>query len=83
MNPQVKKRQQRVLMILDSKNFQYEVIDITEPGKEPEKEFMQEKSTSKGGTTSDQNPKYPLPPQIFSDEEYCGRPICFIEPLRR
>lgn len=69
---QVKKRQQRVLMILDSKNIAYEVIDITEPGKEADKEFMQEKSTSKGSTASDQDPRHPLPPQIFADDEYCG-----------
>lgn len=68
----VKKRQQRVLMILDSKNIQYEVTDIAEPGKESDKEFMQEKSTNKGGTTSDGDPRHALPPQIFSDEEYCG-----------
>lgn len=59
-------------MILDSKNIEYEVIDITEPGKESEKEFMQEKSTSKGGTISDQEPRHALPPQIFADSEYCG-----------
>ncbi|XP_043276620.1 SH3 domain-binding glutamic acid-rich protein homolog [Venturia canescens] len=64
-NKEVKKRQQRVLMILDSKNVEYEVIDITEPGKEDEKEFMQGNSTAKTG-------KYPLPPQIFNDEDYCG-----------
>lgn len=69
---QVKKRQQRVLMILDSKNIQYEIIDITEPGKEAEKEFMQENSTNKGATISDQTPRHALPPQIFSDSEYCG-----------
>lgn len=70
---QVKKRQQRVLMILDSKNIKYEVIDIAEPGKESDKEFMQEKSTNKGGTTSDGDPRHALPPQIFSDDEYCGK----------
>lgn len=69
---QVKKRQQRVLMILDSKKITYEVIDISEPGKESEKEFMQEKSTNKGATISDQEPRHALPPQIFSDDEYCG-----------
>lgn len=52
-------------MILDSKNVEYEVIDITEPGKEDEKEFMQGNSTAK-------NSKYPLPPQIFNEEDYCG-----------
>ncbi|XP_017862620.1 PREDICTED: SH3 domain-binding glutamic acid-rich protein homolog [Drosophila arizonae] len=71
-NKEVKKRQQRVLMILDSKNIQYDTIDITEPGKESEKEFMQNKSTSSGGTVSDPEPRHPLPPQIFNDEEYCG-----------
>lgn len=68
----MKKRQQRVLMILDSKNIAYEVIDIAEPGKEADKEFMQEKSTSKGCTASDHDPRHPLPPQIFADDEYCG-----------
>lgn len=62
---QVKKRQQRVLMILESKNVQYEVIDITEPGKESDKEFMQTNSKTRDS-------KYPLPPQIFNEEEYCG-----------
>lgn len=52
-------------MILESKNVEYEVIDITEPGKEAEKEFMQLNSIAKDS-------KYPLPPQIFSDEDYCG-----------
>lgn len=69
---QVKKRQQRVLMILESKNIGYEVIDITEPGRESDKEFMQNKSTSNGATVSDPEPRHALPPQIFNGEEYCG-----------
>ncbi|XP_078044675.1 uncharacterized protein LOC144474068 [Augochlora pura] len=64
-NKEVKKRQQRVLMILDSKNVDYETIDITEPGKEMEKEFMQSCSIARDS-------KYALPPQIFNEEEYCG-----------
>ncbi|XP_017009488.2 SH3 domain-binding glutamic acid-rich protein homolog isoform X3 [Drosophila takahashii] len=71
-NKEVKKRQQRVLMILDSKNIKYDTVDITEPGKESEKELMQNKSTSSGGTVSDPEPRHPLPPQLFNDEEYCG-----------
>ncbi|XP_041450498.1 SH3 domain-binding glutamic acid-rich protein homolog [Drosophila obscura] len=71
-NKEVKKRQQRVLMILDSKNIQYDTVDITEPGKEGEKEMMQNKSTSNGGTVSDPDPRHPLPPQLFNDAEYCG-----------
>nr|XP_018904906.1 PREDICTED: SH3 domain-binding glutamic acid-rich protein homolog [Bemisia tabaci] len=64
-NKEVKKRQQRVVMILESKNIEYEAIDIAEPGKEAEKEFMQQNSKAKDS-------KYALPPQIFNEEEYCG-----------
>ncbi|KAK0081484.1 hypothetical protein PV325_012106 [Microctonus aethiopoides] len=64
-NKEVKKRQQRVLMILDSKNVEYQIIDITEPGKEDEKEFMQANSTARDS-------KHPLPPQIFNNDDYCG-----------
>ncbi|XP_063532646.1 SH3 domain-binding glutamic acid-rich protein [Cydia strobilella] len=71
-NKEVKKRQQRVMMIMDSKNIKYDIIDITEPGREADKDFMQNNSTSNGGTVSDPNPRSPLPPQIFNDKEYCG-----------
>ncbi|GLG93435.1 SH3 domain-binding glutamic acid-rich protein homolog [Gryllus bimaculatus] len=64
-NKEVKKHQQRVMMILDSKNIEYVVVDITEPGKESDKEFMQKNSNAKDS-------KYPLPPQMFNEEEYCG-----------
>uniref|UniRef100_T1E358 Sh3beta n=1 Tax=Psorophora albipes TaxID=869069 RepID=T1E358_9DIPT len=69
---EVKKRQQRVTMILDSKHIPYSVIDITEPGQEAEKDFMQKNSEHNGQTISDQNPRHPLPPQMFNDAEYCG-----------
>lgn len=68
----MKKRQQRVLMILDSKHIKYDLVDITEPGKESEKELMQGKSTKPGATVSDPKPRHPLPPQLFYDDEYCG-----------
>ncbi|XP_023017070.1 SH3 domain-binding glutamic acid-rich protein homolog [Leptinotarsa decemlineata] len=71
-NKEVKKRQQRVLLILDSKNVKYEVIDIAEPGAEEAKDFMQTNSTGQGGTISDPNPRHPLPPQIFNNDVYCG-----------
>jgi len=71
-NKEVKKRQQRVLMILDSKNIKYEVFDIAEPGNEEAKEFMQSNAKSLGATIGDANPRHPLPPQVFSDDEYCG-----------
>lgn len=59
-------------MILDSKHIKYDLVDITEPGKESEKELMQEKSTKPGATVSDPKPRHPLPPQLFYDNEYCG-----------
>ncbi|KAE8745154.1 hypothetical protein FOCC_FOCC008220 [Frankliniella occidentalis] len=70
-NKEVKKRQQRVLMILESKNIPCEIIDITEPGKESDKEFMQQNSKPRG------DQKHPLPPQIFNDDEYCGE-VCLV-----
>ncbi|XP_058829433.1 midasin-like [Topomyia yanbarensis] len=69
---EVKKRQQRVTMILDSKHITYSIIDITEPGQEGEKDFMQKNSEHCGATISDQNPRHPLPPQLFNDTDYCG-----------
>uniref|UniRef100_A0A182PRE0 SH3 domain-binding glutamic acid-rich-like protein n=1 Tax=Anopheles epiroticus TaxID=199890 RepID=A0A182PRE0_9DIPT len=68
----VKKRQQRVTMIMDSKHIEYTVIDITEPGQEAEKDFMQTNAQHKGCTISDPNPRHALPPQLFNDTEYCG-----------
>lgn len=59
-------------MILDSKNLSYQVIDIADPNKEEDKDFMQNHSTSFGATACDPNPKHPLPPQIFNDDAYCG-----------
>ena len=52
-------------MILDSKSISYEAVDITEPGKEAEKHFMQDNAKAKDS-------KHPLPPQIFNEEDYCG-----------
>lgn len=69
---EVKKRQQRVSMILDSKHIPYTIIDITEPGQEGEKDFMQKNSEHNGSTISDPTPRHPLPPQLFNDADYCG-----------
>jgi glutaredoxin len=63
---QVKKRQQRVMMILESKQIPYEAIDITEAGKEVDKEFMLKNAKPRGDS------KYILSPQIFNEEVYCG-----------
>ncbi|CAL8103963.1 unnamed protein product [Orchesella dallaii] len=63
---EVKKRQQRVMMILESKSIPYEPIDITDPARENEKDFMLKNAKTKGDA------KYVLAPQIFNDEVYCG-----------
>jgi len=71
-NKEVKKRQQRIMMILESKQIPYVLIDITEPQNEKEKDFMQANATAKGETVSDVNPPHPLAPQIFNGQTYCG-----------
>lgn len=62
---QIRKQQQRVLFILSSLKIEFEVIDITEMGKENEREFMRTQCKL-------HNKENPLPPQIFNDETYCG-----------
>lgn len=54
-------------MILESKGVACEVVDITEPGRESDKEFMQKNSKLR-----DEDSRYPLPPQLFNDQDYCG-----------
>lgn len=54
------------MMILESKNVTYVTVDITEPGNEEEKSFMQENAKPKDSS------KHPIPPQIFNDTDYCG-----------
>jgi hypothetical protein len=53
-------------MILESKGVVCDIVDITEPGRETEKEFMQKNSKVRDDS------RYPLPPQVFNDEDYCG-----------
>ena len=54
------------MMILDSKAIPYEVIDISEPGKEEERDYMHGYSLPKEGQTKS------LPPQVFVDNVYVG-----------
>ncbi|CAG0885836.1 unnamed protein product [Darwinula stevensoni] len=61
----VKKRQQRVMLILDSRQIHYDVIDIADPSREEEKAHMQQHAKPR-------SQKHPLPPQIFNESEYCG-----------
>uniref|UniRef100_T1JCC8 SH3 domain-binding glutamic acid-rich-like protein n=1 Tax=Strigamia maritima TaxID=126957 RepID=T1JCC8_STRMM len=63
---EIKKRQQRALLILDSCKVDYEPIDITEPGLEAMREFMVQNSKVREPN------KTPLSPQFFNDDVYCG-----------
>jgi len=63
---EVKKRQPRVMMILESKPIPYEAIDITAAGEETAKEFMMKNGKIRGDI------KYVQSPQIFNGEVYCG-----------
>jgi len=65
-NYEVKKCQQRIQTVLDSCAIPYELIDITEAGREDDRKFMQENAKGKEGQRN------PLPPQIFNDQDYCG-----------
>ncbi|XP_050026052.1 uncharacterized protein Sh3beta [Dermacentor andersoni] len=62
---EVKKNQQRALMILESIKVPFESIDITEPGKEEDREFMKEHCKKVDGVCT-------LPPHFFNEKEYCG-----------
>jgi len=65
-NKEVKKNQQRIMMILESKHIPFEVLDISEPGREGDKDFMHEYAPAREGQNKS------MPPQIFVDDEYCG-----------
>lgn len=57
---QVKSQQAEVMRILESKNIQFELIDISVGGD------LRDTMRSKCG-----NPTA-VPPQIFNDDQYCG-----------
>lgn len=63
---EIKKRQQRAQMILDSLEIVYDIVDVTEPGHEKEKEQMQAVCKRRNSQV------IALPPQFFNDETYCG-----------
>ncbi|XP_022652659.1 SH3 domain-binding glutamic acid-rich protein homolog isoform X2 [Varroa destructor] len=61
----VKKRQQRAAMILTSIRVKFEEVDITEPGREEERELMKKNCKNEEGQTLP-------PPHFFNGGEYCG-----------
>lgn len=63
---EIKKNQQRTIMILESKNIPYVAIDITDPSQEEAKEYVVKTAIPKP------NAKVPVTPQIFNEADYCG-----------
>uniref|UniRef100_A0A7I4XX96 SH3-binding domain containing protein n=1 Tax=Haemonchus contortus TaxID=6289 RepID=A0A7I4XX96_HAECO len=72
-NPEVRKRVQRVLMILDGLGIPFDTVDITKPGNEVQRMFMREHAMREDVKGN------PLPPQFFYNEEYLGNFVDFEE----
>ena len=53
-------------MILGGLQLSLEIVDITAPGMEDQKDFMRTNSKKKHGES------HPIPPQIFVSNRYCG-----------
>ena len=69
---QMKKRQMKSQLIMESKGVRFEVIDISDPSSQHEKTYMQRNAIPKPGARN------AIPPQFFNDEPfesdnpYCG-----------
>ena len=63
---QMKMKQDYIVRILESRKIDFEQIDISDQSQENEKAFMREHSVTKEGQ------RVPLPPQVFSEKQYCG-----------
>ncbi|WKX91951.1 hypothetical protein Q1695_010190 [Nippostrongylus brasiliensis] len=72
-NPEVRKRVQRVLMVLDGLSIPFDAIDITKPGNEEHRMFMRERAVKEDAKGN------PLPPQFFYNDEYLGNFVDFEE----
>lgn len=62
----MKRKQEYVMSVLKARKIEYEEVDISDPTREAEKQFMREKTPPKEGRA------VPLPPQIFNSDDYCG-----------
>merc|ERR1739847_226512 len=58
--------QQRTIMILKSLGIKMDLVDISAPGIEEKRDLMRASAKKKEGQ------RFPLPPQIFHGEKYCG-----------
>jgi len=70
-NKEMKKKQDHILWILESKQIDHQQVDIGDPLQEKERQFMRE-NTANNGITNNGKSKNALPPQIFNDQDYVG-----------
>merc|ERR1719245_1095560 len=58
--------QHRIIMILKSLGIQMDLVDISAPGMDDQRDLMRASAKKKEGQ------RHALPPQIFNGEKYCG-----------
>merc|ERR1712227_129897 len=58
--------QHRIIMILKSLGIQMDLVDISAPGMDDQRDMMRASAKKKEGQ------RHALPPQIFNGEKYCG-----------
>ena len=65
-SPQITNNQHRIIMILKSLGIQMDLVDISAPGMEDQRDAMRASAKKKEGQ------RHALPPQIFNGDKYCG-----------
>merc|ERR1719431_766525 len=65
-NKEIENNQQRIKMVLTSRNIEFVTIDISAPGMQEMRSFMRMNGRKREGQRN------VLPPQIFNGEEYRG-----------
>jgi len=73
----MQKKQDHILWTLESKKIEHEQIDIGDPNREKDRQFMRDNAEAGG----DDKTKTVLPPQIFNDKEYVGVSIYKMLPV--
>merc|ERR1719365_250937 len=59
-------QQHRIIMILKSLGIAMDLVDISAPGMDDQRDMMRASAKKKEGQ------RHALPPQIFNGEKYCG-----------
>merc|ERR1712029_393401 len=63
---QITNSQHRIIMILKSLGIAMDIVDISAPGMEDQRDMMRASAKKKEGQ------RHALPPQLFNGEKYCG-----------